>query len=248
MAISSINLLPNSIGASPARVQAGPSPQSSLATQPRKEGSAIAQLSAFGQVKASLADLQNKAHALKNLSKPPTFQDFQLVVQGFVQSLNSLNRNASQLTSKQGTLSADNRPGQILNGVRQAVVGTNQNSLSSLHKMGISQQANGTLSINQKQMKKSFQDNRPSALASMHEVANRVAQVADTQIAANDYIGKKANNLSTRVNEFENTRGAAQGYQDKQRTFQQSLPAQLTSSGSSATRTAVASYNIVAAL
>ncbi len=248
MAISSVNLSPNTIGTPTSQVQVGFDPQNPLTTLQHKEDSAIAQLSAFGQVKASIADLQSKAQSLKNFSKPPTFGDLQVVVQGFVQSFNSLNKNISQLGSKQGALSADSRPGQALNNIRQAVAGANQSGLSALQKMGISQQANGTFSINQKQLEKSFQDNRPSALSTIFDLANRVTQATDKQLSANGSIGKKVNDLSVRINELENTRNTAQGYLDTQKNSQQFMAAQFPSTGSYAARNAVATYFSVASL
>ncbi len=248
MAISSVNLSLSPVGATTTQVQVGFDPKTSPLALQSKENNALAQLSAFGQVKMSLADLQNKAQALKDFSKPPTFQDFQLVVQSFVQSLNSLNRNISQLATRQDATSADNRPGQALNSVRKAVEGNNQNTLSAMQKMGVSQQAGGMFSINQGQLEKSFQGNRPGALATMHEVANRVAQVADKQLTVNGYIGKQAINLSTRINDFGNTRSTAQVYSSKQQAFRQASPAQQSSAGSNTARIAVANYTTIAAL
>lgn len=248
MDISSVNLSLNTLGTSTSQVQAGSDSQSPFATLQQKEGSAVAQLSAFGQVKASLADLQNNAQALKNFSKPPTFSDFQVVVQGFVQSFNSLGKNVAALTSKQGALNDNSRSGQALSHVNKAIAGANQDGLSALQKMGVTQQSNGTFSINQKQLEKSFQDNRPKALATVFDLANRVIQVTDKQISANGLIGKKVNDLSVRVKELGNTFNKAQGYIDTQKTFQQSLSAQMTNSGGFTASNAVAAYASVSAL
>lgn len=245
MDISSINPSPNTGSTSTSQTPVGTAPHP-LTTLQRKEGSAVAQLSAFGQVKASLADLQNSAQALKNFSKPPTFSDFQVVAQGFVQSINSLNKNIAALASKQGVLNDNNRFGQASSNVNKAVAGANQGGLAALQKIGVVQQPNGAFSINQKQMEKSFQDNRSGALATIFDLANRVIPVTDKQISANGFIGKKVNDLSVRVNELGNTRSKAQGYIDAQKTFQP--PAQMANSGGNAARNAVATYASVASL
>ena len=248
MAISGVGLSSN-ISSTPA-VQGGvgPDSQNPLSTLQSKEKSALTQLSAFGQVKSSLADLQNKAEALKSFSKPPTFSDFQVVVQGFVQSVNSLNKTVSALTSKQGVLNADSRSGQALNSVNKAIDGANGGGLSGLQKMGISQQANGTFSVNQKQLEKSFQDNRPGALSTICDLANRVTQATDKQISSNGFIGKKVNDLSARVNDLENTRSTAQGYLNTQKNTQQFIAVQFPTVGGSTARNAVAAYSSIASL
>lgn len=243
MTISIVGLSSNTISTSVSQVVSGSDPQNPLSTLQSKENSAIAQLSALGQARASLTDLQSKAQALKNFSKPPTFTDFQLVVQGFVQSFNSFNKNVGAL--KQGALNADSLSGQALNSVSMAIAGTNESGFSSLQKMGISQQANGTLSINQNQFEKSFQDNRPSALSTIFDLSNRVTQAIDKQTSANGFIGMKVNDLSVRTNEFGNTRSTAQSYLG---THQQFTAVQPPSSGGNATRNAVAAYSSVASL
>lgn len=248
MVISSVGLSSNTTSTSSGQVSAWLDPQNPLSTLQNKENSAITQLSALGQVKSSLADLQNKAEALKNFSKSPNFADFQGVVQGFVQSFNSLNKNVSQPTSKQGALSDDSRTEQAFNSVSKAIAGTNESGLSALQKMGVSQQANGTLSINQNQLEKSFQDNRPGALSTIFDLSNRVTQATDKQISANGLIGKKVNDLSARVNEFENTRRTAQGYLDKQKNSQQFMAAQHPSAGGYAAHNAVTTYSSIASL
>ena len=248
MTISIVGLSSNTTSTSTSQVPAGFDPQSPLSTLQSTEKSALAQLSSLGQAKSSLADLQNKAGALKNFSKPPTFADFQVVVQGFVQSFNSLNKNVSTLASKQDALNADSRSGQALNSISKAIVGANGSGLSGLQKMGISQQANGTFSINQNQLAKSFQDNRPGTLSTIFDLANRVTQATDKYISANGLIGKQVDNLSARVNDLENMRSKPQGHLDTQKINQQFTTAQPPGTGGLTARKAVATYTSVASL
>ena len=179
MAISSINLSPNLIGAQISQFQADIDAQRPSAASQSKGNSVIAHISAFGQFQSTLADLQSKAQSLKNLSNPPTFQDLQVVVQGFVQSVNSLKESASRLAPKQSELSADSRLGQAANNVRKAVDGNDRNTLSALQKVGVSRQTDGMFSINEKQLGESFQNDRSGALSAMFKVADHVAQVAE---------------------------------------------------------------------
>lgn len=241
--ITSINYLPsNAVGTSAA--QTGSGSRTPLASPQFNEGGAVAQLSALGQVKSSLADLQNKAQALKSFSKPPTLEDFKVVVQGFVQSFNSISKSVKELTSKQSTLGTDSRPVHALNDVRKAVNGDNGNTFTSLQKLGISQQADGVFSINQKQLDKSFQDNRSGVLSAASDIADRVTLVTGQQLSSNGIIGKKANDFSVRATEPGNTRSKAQGYLNTQESSPQSPAVQLTSTGGNA----AAAYSSVASL
>ena len=187
-----------------------------LAALRRIETSTVTQLSSYGQVKSSLADLQDKARALKNLSQPPTLSDFKGVVQAFVQSFNSITQTVSNLTSKKGALNTDNRPNQALNDIRKAVGGSKGNTLSPLKELGISQQTDGTFAIDLKQLEKSFKDNPKDALSTVSDLANRVTRATDKLLSDKGTIGKKVNDLSARVSELEDAHSTVQGYLDTQ--------------------------------
>lgn len=225
------------------------SPLTSIALDPlaalrRIETSTVTQLSSYGQVKSSLADLQDKARALKNLNQPPTLSDFKGVVQAFVQSFNSITQTVNNLTSKKGALNTENRPSQALNDIRKAVSGPKGNALPSLKELGILQQDNGTFAIDRKQLEKSFKDNPKDALSTISDLASRVTQTADKLLSDKGAIGKKVNDLSARVNELENAYDTVQGYLDTQQKPQESPVVQ--PAGGYTARNAIASYASVA--
>lgn len=181
MAISSINLSPNLIGTQISEFQAELDARRSTSASQDKPSGVIAQFSVFGQFQSSLADLQSRAQSLKNSSKPPTFQDLQVVVQGFVQSLNSLRESASRLASRQEASAAENRFAQAADGVRKVVDGDDPGALSALQKMGVSRQADGVFSVNDRQLGGLFQDDRSGALSAVSDMADRFVRAADKQ-------------------------------------------------------------------
>lgn len=245
--ITLISYLPNATSTSaPAQEQAGGGSQNVLTTPQSKEASAVVQLSAFGQVKSSLADLQNAATALKALNRPPNFSDFQAVVQSFVQSYNSLNKSVSDATVKQAALASDHRSKQALNEIRKATLGSNQSSVAAMQGLGVVQQANGTLAINQPQLERKFQDNGSSAVATLVDLSNRVSITTNTQLSDNWVIGKAENDLSARVGSFGNPHSAVPSNLETPKPPQQSVPVQ--SATGSAVRNAVTTYAGVAAL
>jgi len=225
------------------------SPLTSITLDPlsalrRIETSTVTQLSSYGQVKSSLADLQDRASALKNLNQPPTLSDFKGVVQAFVQSFNSITQSVNNLTSKKGALNTESRPSQALNDIRKAAGGTKGNALSSLKELGISQQTDGTFAIDRKQLEKSFKDNQKDTLSAVSDLASRVMQATDKLLSDNGAIGKKVNDLSARVNELEDAYSAVQGYLDTQQKPKQSPAIQPT--GGYTARIAIGAYVSVA--
>ncbi len=152
-------------------------------TAPISSASVITQLSIPGQVKSTLADLKDQAVALTSISKSPNISDFQVIVQGFTQTFNSISKSLKELASRQSTPSTDNRPAQALNDVRKAAAGNN--ALTSLQTVGITPQANGTLSIDKNQLAKSYQNNPAETLATISNLANRIAQAADNNLSGN---------------------------------------------------------------
>ena len=159
------------------------SASSQTASSQSSSASVITQLSVAGQVKSSLADLQDKAVALKSISKSPNISDFQVVVQGFTQAFNSLNNSLKELSSKQSAPRTDNFSRQTLQDVRKAAAGDNGNALTSLQKLGISPQPNGTLSVNQNQLAKSFKENPAGTLSTITDFAKRIAQTVNNQLS-----------------------------------------------------------------
>lgn len=203
------------------------SPLTSIALDPlsalrRIETSTVTQLSSYGQVKSSLADLQDRARALKNINQPPTLSDFKGVVQAFVQSFNSITQTVNNLTSKKGALNTESRPNQALNDIRKAASGTKGNALSSLKELGISQQTDGTFAIDHKQLGKSFKDNQKDTLSAVSDLASRIMQATDKLLSDKGAIGKKVNDLSARVNELEDAQNTVQGYLDTRQKPKQS--------------------------
>jgi len=180
MAVLSINPSPNLIGAQISQFQADIDARSPVANTQRAESGVVAQFSVFGQFQASLSDLQSKAQSLKSLSVPPTFQDLQLAVHGFVDSLNSLRENARQLAARQEALASEKRDADS---VLKAVDENDGNMRSALQQAGISQDADGTFSVNERQLGTFIQHDRSGALSNAFGVADHFAQFADRQTA-----------------------------------------------------------------
>lgn len=201
--ISSISYLPN-IAAASAQADVA----SSNVALPNNQSGAIASLSSLGRVRSTLAELQDRATALKTLNNPPTFTDFQAVVQSFVQSFNALNKAVNDTTAKQAAQESDKRAKQALNEVRNATLGSS--AASALQGLGVSQQGNGSLLIDPVQLEKGFQENRSSAVSTLTDLSNRVSLTVGKQLPDSGMLGRAANELRTPV--AGNARSAVTSY------------------------------------
>lgn len=245
MAVSVISQSITALGAFNNQAQGGDAQNGSLATLQSKDNAAQAQLSLFGRVQSSLDDLQSKAQALKNFSKPPTLNDFKVMVQGFVQSFNNLNRMVNEVSSsKPDALSSDSRLGKTLDAMRNAAAGPGGASISALQKQGVERQKDGGLSLNQSTLDRAFQNDRQGSLNTFAEVADRIGKAIDKQFSSNGSIGSKVQRLSAATDGG----GALPPRLDAQKSFQQRLAAQLANTGGYVARNAVVSYFNVAAM
>lgn len=244
MAVSVISQSITTLGAFNNQAQGGDAQSNPLANLQSKDSAAQAQLSLFGRVQSSLDDLQSKAQALKNFSKPPTLSEFKVVVQGFVQSFNNLNRTVNEVaSSKPDALRSDSRLGKTLDAMRNAAAGPGGASISTLQKQGVERQKEGGLSLNQSALERAFQNDRQGSLNTFAEVADRIGKAIDRQLSSNGSIGSKAQSLSA-----SNDGGSAPPRLDVQKSFQQRLAAQLANTGGYVARNAVVSYFNVAAM
>lgn len=244
MDISAVNLSSYIFGAS-SQTQAAVDAQNTPGSFKRTDIGTIVQLSLYGQTQASLADLQTHAQGLNNLNRPPTFEDFQVVVQGFVQSLNSFGKSAGQLAAKQDVLNPDSRS-QALNKVSNAVADPGE--LATLNKIGISQGAGGTFSINQKQLGKSFLNNSTDTVNTIFNFADRVTQAVDKQNSAFGLIGRRVNDFYVSLNKLGNISSTAQSYLGALKKSPQFTAAQFPTASSYTAKYAISAYSSISSL
>lgn len=244
MAVSSVSsLVASGIGASAA--QADSAQKNPLATRQRGDASSITELSAFGKTRLALDDIKASAQAIQNLGNPPTLSDVKEAVQDFVQSLNALAGTVKQ-SAADASARADTRPAQALNEIRKAVSGPEEGSLAALQKLGISENA-GTFSLNQRQLEKTVQENRQDSLSELIDVAERVEEAADKQLAGVP-IAEKNDAYVPPEDAAEDARNEEQTRIAQRESFRELLAAQLANAGGYSARNAVTTYFSVAAL
>ena len=253
MAVSSVSLNQNVIGAAATQAQAdaGQRNQNPLQALPREDvnSSSRTQLSDFGRTKLALEDLRTSTETARNLNNPPALSEFRNAVQGVVQSLNALN----QTVRTADTSSADRRPQQALNEVRNTAENTTtQDGVNALQRLGIATQQDGTFTVNQRQLDQSLQSNPSEAQSALNELSDRIGRVAEQQLngttAQSETDSTQQAQAVRQAIANEEVREQQRSQQDARESFRQLLAAQLANAGSFAARNAVTTYFNVSTL
>ena len=247
MSVSSISQTLSAVGAYDSQAQYGDAKRSIFANLQSAQSASQSNISDSGKVKSSLADLQSKARAIKNLAIPPTYNDLQVVFQGFVQSFNQLNKFVNEATSQKSNISSsDLGPRQTLSEIQKAISG--QEGRSSLAKVGVSFQQDGSLSINQNTFFNAFQSDRSGVTTTLTGVADRVASAIDKQLSSSGINGQKNQDLSTKQSESSSKDNPDQARIAVQQNRQRELAAQIANTVSFTAKNAVTTYFSVAGL
>lgn len=252
MAVDSIIAATSAISAYNTQAQGSDAQKPPVASPVRKEGSDAPRFSVLGQVKATLEDVQAKADALKSADNPRDFTGFKAAVQDFVQSVNTLNRSATESSARlaarqevriDAARGEQQRAAQTAGELRQAQQ-TAADALQQLRSFGIEQQRDGTAAINEARLQNRFETDAASTLNAFNAVADRVGKAIDNQLSSIGSGSSQPNALSSNAPAVTSDaeRSSAQARLEAQKAFQQRLASQLAGAGSYAARNAVVSY------
>jgi hypothetical protein len=205
-----------------------------------------------------LEGLQAKAQALQSFNKSPNFNDFQVAVLGFVQAFNTVHTDVTK--AKETT--NDTRSAGALSAVSHAAT-DDKNSRTALEKLGITLQKDGSLSVDQAKLEKSFREDQPKTVNTLAELGLRVDQATGQQltVTSNSSVSGANTNSSrvadvaSRVTETDQQQKTSQQHQDEQKNAhklqvaqQASLAPSSAAASSGPAVNAVATYIGVATL
>ena len=165
------------------------------------------QLSSFGKVKSAFADAQAVAAALSDTKQTSTEADIRRAAGNFVKAFNS---------AVQTTRSAATQPGTPVEGSRARAAETvlrrsvdTDAALADLRKIGVTQQANGTLAIDSAVFDAALSADSGAVRSALSRVGQQVDRSAGSQLADSGNIGRTVNALGERAKSLE-TRQADQ--------------------------------------
>lgn len=181
-------------------------------------------LSAFGQVKSAVADVQAAAKGLQDNKQLQTAEGAKKAAEAFVKAYNAETATTANLTRREsgrnaaGALADDPRA-RLAAGDLQRV---ERNSESELKQAGITRQKDGTLAIDAKAFEAAYAKDSGSLRQALSSAGNRIEAVATRQLSASGSVGAAVNNLSSKVTNLENRQADVQArLDDSQRIVQE---------------------------
>jgi flagellar capping protein FliD len=170
------------------------------------------ELSAFGQAKGALAELQTAAEAVTEPRQTATADDAKKAVENFVSAFNKANTavsNAEKASAKETQALA----GELRRSVSEG------NGSAELRKAGIAQSRDGSLSLDTRALEKSLRESPEQTLAAVAETGRKVEKSATQQLANGGNASEAAN---VRDRRLEAEQGAQQAVvAASQRTIEQ---------------------------
>jgi flagellar capping protein FliD len=174
--------------------------------------SARVRLSAFGQVKSAVADVQSAAKSLQDNKQVQTPDGAKKAAEAFVKAFNTENRTAANLTRREdarnsaGALADEPRARAASSELQRAV----RDSAPELKQVGITRQNDGSLAIDAKAFEAAYVKDSGSLRQSLSTVGNRVEVVTTRQLSASGSVGSAVNSLSSKVANLEDRQADVQ--------------------------------------
>jgi flagellar capping protein FliD len=158
-----------------------------------------AQLSSMGKLKSAVAGIQTASTNLENLGKDTTVASEKASVSSFVSAFNDAINTAKTTAETPGEVLAAKsaiRAGKDL----QQSVGSNTKTLESLKKLGISQNTDGTLSLDSKKFDAAQKADAAGMRETLTGIGKNVKSVAARELANSGNVGLSISYLSQRTN------------------------------------------------
>lgn len=163
------------------------------------------QLSAYGQIKGAVSELQAASKAVSEPRKTATADDARKTVDNFVAAFNKANSTVARTTrndrKETGALANDARARIAGNDLRRAVA--QDDGLAELKKAGITQNKDGSLSLDAKALDKALKEAPAETVAAVAEVARRVETTATRELASSGNVGASVQALGQRSRRLE---------------------------------------------
>lgn len=169
-------------------------------TERQLESSRV-QLSAFGQVKSAFADLEAKAKGLGEPKKTATAAETGKAVEAFVAAYNNAAATVGNATRgegpKAGALAGEGRAQVAAADLRQAL--SSGNTRAELQKLGVTQDQNGTLTVNAAALNQAFQANPDQTRATLARIGGQVGEAVGREVAGTGNLGGAVDAVARRT-------------------------------------------------
>ena len=182
-------------------------------------------LSAFGQVRSAVAQLQDSSQALTATENTDTPEETRAAAEAFVSAFN----NAQDTGNTDGALSGDGRASIAASELSRTL---NNASSEALRSIGINRSQDGTLNVDRQRFEQALQNDPQGVSSALAEVGRQVEQASSRQLEGNSNLNRAVENLSRQAQALE---------------AQQATQQQLADNLQQATEQAATRFNFVAA-
>ncbi len=169
---------------------------------------AAVQLSSFGRLKSAFAGTETAASGLKSITPASSAADVRAATGTFVKAFNSAVETARAAAAQSGTPTESNRARIAESELRRSL--NSETTSAELRKIGIAQQANGTLVIDNKRFDAALSTEPEAVRSVLSRLGLQVSQTAGGQLADGGNIGRAVNALGDRVRNIENRQAEQQ--------------------------------------
>lgn len=166
--------------------------------------SAQVRLSAFGQIKSAVAELQSSSKALTDGQNTDTSEEAKKAAQNFVNAFNTARTVANRAINgdgqTQGTLATESRARVAANELSRSLDRSTSNELRDI---GITTNKNGTLSIDAQKFEQALQSDPQQVAETLASAGGQVEQATSRQLENNSNVNRSINNLNNQVRNLE---------------------------------------------
>lgn len=167
-----------------------------------QRGLAAVQLSSSGKVKSALAELQTSSTALRNTAQTASSTGIRKLAGSFVKAFNAALETARSANVQAGSALERSAARGAESGLRSSI--GDDATLADLRKIGITQQANGTLAIDNQAFADALRTDSDAVRSTLARIGQQVERPAAAQLAGSGNIGDLANTRSQREGSLDN--------------------------------------------
>jgi flagellar capping protein FliD len=169
---------------------------------------ATVQLSSAGKLKSAFAEAQNASTRLAGIKPGSTDVEVSNLANSFVKAFNSTVQTARSTTTQTGAPAESNRVRAAEAELRRSV--GNEAAKADLRKVGITQQSNGTLAIDNKRFDTALSAEPEAVRSVLSRLGLQVSKTTGGQLADGGNIGRAVNAMGDRVRNLENRQAEQQ--------------------------------------
>lgn len=166
-------------------------------------------LSAFGQVRSAVAQLQDSSQALTATENTDTPEETRAAAEAFVSAFNNAQGTANRTINGTPGTEEGNTDGALSGDGRASIAASelsrtlNTTSSEALRSIGINRSQDGTLNIDRQRFEQALQNDPQAVGNALADVGRQVEQSSRRQLEGNSNLNQAVANLSRQASELE---------------------------------------------